>query len=279
MKTFRPRQEAELSFVVDETLERRQGKKIVYKGWFRDAVRSTGNKVAVSLGIRWCCLCLLVTVPWAKRKWALPFLCVPVLSEKTCKRLGKPHKSGIAWTIWMLQKLRVWYPDAKITLLGDGGFAAVELVATCQQLNIKLISRLRTDAQLYAFAGPQPQRQARPQTAKGRSPALPGKRSCRPENALVSDAFWRGTAKRSASIGYRTGVCLWHTPGPKARSYSLGSGSVSSQRRSGQAKSALSARFSFRRNPAVSAEEISGRLCGPLEYRSNVRGNAGASGF
>ena len=41
-----------LLVLIDETLERRQGKKIGYKGWFRDAVRSTANKVAVSLGIR-----------------------------------------------------------------------------------------------------------------------------------------------------------------------------------------------------------------------------------
>ena len=47
---------AVLEILVDETLERRAGKKIGYKGWFRDGVRSVGNKVAVSLGLRWCCL-------------------------------------------------------------------------------------------------------------------------------------------------------------------------------------------------------------------------------
>jgi hypothetical protein len=82
-----------LVFVVDETLERRAGKHIVYKGWFRDAVRSVGNKVAVSLGIRWCVVCLLVCVPWTSRAWALPVLGVPLLSEKTCKRLKKPHRA------------------------------------------------------------------------------------------------------------------------------------------------------------------------------------------
>jgi hypothetical protein len=59
-----------LLVLIDETVERRQGKKIGYKGWLRDAVRSTANQVAVSLGIRWCCLCLLVSVPWSRRPWA-----------------------------------------------------------------------------------------------------------------------------------------------------------------------------------------------------------------
>src|SRR5579872_6546994 len=70
-----------LVLLVDETLERRAGKKIGYKGWFRDAVRSVGNKVAVSLGIRGCCVCLLVWVPWSSRPWALPVIFRTILVQ------------------------------------------------------------------------------------------------------------------------------------------------------------------------------------------------------
>ena len=94
VETFVP-EGATLTLLVDETLERRAGKKIGYKGYFREGGRALGKHVAISLGIRWRCLCLLVSVPWAKRPWALPFLRVPVLSEKTCNRLKKPHRSGI----------------------------------------------------------------------------------------------------------------------------------------------------------------------------------------
>ena len=51
---------ATLMLVVDETLERRQGRRIRYKGRFYDAVRSTAHKVATSWGIRWCYIALLV---------------------------------------------------------------------------------------------------------------------------------------------------------------------------------------------------------------------------
>jgi len=71
---------ATLVLLIDETLERRQGKRIQYKGRFRDAVRSTVHQVVTCLGIRWCCIALLVEVPWSHRPWALPFLVVPVLS-------------------------------------------------------------------------------------------------------------------------------------------------------------------------------------------------------
>src|SRR5579871_2441900 len=157
-----------LVILVDETLERRAGKRIGYKGWFRDAVRSVGNKVAVSLGIRWCCLCLLVRVPWSSRAWALPFLAVPVLSKKTAKRLKKRHRSGVWWTCFLIEKVRAWCPEREITLIGDGGYAAVELVACCPRLRIKLVSRLRVDAQLYAFPGSQPSSKRGPSPRRGR---------------------------------------------------------------------------------------------------------------
>jgi hypothetical protein len=125
-----------LVLLIDETLERRSGKRIVYKSWFRDAVRSVGKKVAVSLGIRWCCVCLLVPVPWSSRLWALPFLAVPVLSEQACQRLKKRHRSGVEWAAVLIEKIRFWQPEREIILVGDGGYAAVELVATCQRLNV-----------------------------------------------------------------------------------------------------------------------------------------------
>jgi hypothetical protein len=211
VKTFVP-VGTPLVFVVDETLERRAGKQIVYKGWFRDAVRSTGNQVAVSLGIRWCCICLLVSVPWATRPWALPFLGVPVLSEKTAKRLKRPHKSGVTWTIWLLSKLRAWYPDAAMTLLGDGGFAAVELVRACQALDIRLVSRLRMDAGLYDFPAPQPKSKRGPKPKKGgRQRSLAGGFADPNSIWCQAQVAWYGGDTKP--IGYRTGVCLWYTQG------------------------------------------------------------------
>lgn len=208
--TFVP-EGAALTLLVDETLERRTGKKIGYKGWFRDAVRSVGNKVALSVGIRWCCVCLLVAVPWSSRPWALPFMAVPVLSEKTCQRLKKTHRGGIWWTISLLEKVRAWYPHREIVLIGDGGYAAVELVAACQRLKVKLVSRLRTDAQLHAFVAEQPTSKRGPKPKKGerlRSLAAvfadPARIWCQTE------VPWYGGPIKQ--VDYCTGVCLWYTP-------------------------------------------------------------------
>jgi hypothetical protein len=201
-----------LELLVDETLERRAGKKIAYRGWFRDGVRSVGNKVAVSLGIRWCCMCLLVRVPWASRSWALPFIAVPVLSEKTCRKLKKPHRGGIYWTLSLVEKVRAWYPERKIVLVGDGGYAAVELVAGCQRLSVTLVSRLRPDAQLHAFPGAQPASKRGPKPKKGaRLRSLKSVLADATTTWCESAVAWYGGQVRV--VGYRTGVCLWYTQG------------------------------------------------------------------
>ena len=205
-------QATSLILLVDETLERRAGKKIVYKGWFRDAVRSVGNKVVTTLGIRWLCFCLLVRVPWNQRPWALPFLTVPVLSEKTCTKRNKPHRSGVWWTGFLLEKIRAWYPDLDLVLVADGGFAAIELVAACQRLKVKLVSRLRLDAQLFDFAGPQPASKRGPKPKKGeRLPNLQA-RLMDPKTVWQKTtlAWYGGQEKQIETVSE---VCLWYTPG------------------------------------------------------------------
>lgn len=200
-----------LLVLIDETLERRQGKKISYKGWFRDAVRSTAHKVAVSLGMRWCCLCLLVDVPWSRRPWALPFLVVPVLSEKTAKRLGKPHRSGVWWAAALVGKIRAWHPDREIILGGDGEYAAVDLVAACQRRQVTQVARLRMDAGLYDFPAPQAGSKRGPKPKKGaRQPSL-RQRLADPHTVWhPARVAWYG--QQIKDVEWVSGVSLWYTP-------------------------------------------------------------------
>ncbi|CAA9398215.1 MAG: hypothetical protein AVDCRST_MAG22-1224 [uncultured Rubrobacteraceae bacterium] len=77
---------------IDETLERRYGKKILARGVYRDPVRSTHETFVKSSGLRWVCAMLLVEIPWASRVWALPFLSALAPSERYAARRGKRHK-------------------------------------------------------------------------------------------------------------------------------------------------------------------------------------------
>jgi len=158
-----------LVLLVDDTLERREGKKIRYKSRFHDAVLSTAAKVVTSMGLRWICMAILVPVPWSKRSWALPFMVSLTLAPRTSEKLHKPHRTLVDWAVFMIERVRRWQPGNEIILVGDGGYAAVVLVQRCQRLKrpVCFISRLRLDAVLHDFPSPKPKGKRGPQPKKG----------------------------------------------------------------------------------------------------------------
>ena len=203
-----------LLLVVDETLERRRGRKIKYKGWFRDPIRSTASHVSKSLGIRWICLAILVPVPWSQRWWALPFMTIPALGPKTSDKLKKRHRTIVDWAMIMIEKVRTWQPDRGIALMGDGSYAAVILVQRCQRLKrpVKLVSRLRLDACLHDFPGPQPKGKHGPKPKKGaRLPNLATRLADPKTRWQKLKVLWYGGEEKEIEIV--TDVCLWYRRG------------------------------------------------------------------
>jgi hypothetical protein len=106
-----------LQILVDETMERRKGAKIKTKGVFRDAVRSSCKKVVHCYGLRLVAMMLLVQVPWSRHLWALPFFTVQAPSEKTCSKLGKPHKGVIDRVCLGLRLVQRWIPQRALIKL------------------------------------------------------------------------------------------------------------------------------------------------------------------
>jgi hypothetical protein len=203
-----------LVVLIDDTLERRRGRKIKYKGWFRDPIRSTAKHVTKSLGIRWLCLAILVPVPWSQRPWALPFMVIPALGPKTSAKLGKRHRTLVDWAMIMIRKVRCWQPDREIVLVGDGTYAAVPLIQCCQRLKgpVKLVSRLRLDACLHDFPGPQPKGKRGPKPKKGaRQPSLQARLANPKTRWQRLRVLWYGGREKEIEIV--TGVSLWYRRG------------------------------------------------------------------
>ena len=82
---------------IDDTIERRRGKRIAAKGIYRDPVRSSKSHFVKASGLRWLSLMLLAPIPWAGRVWALPFLTVLAPSERYCRERGRRHKKLTDW--------------------------------------------------------------------------------------------------------------------------------------------------------------------------------------
>jgi len=200
---------------VDETLERRRGKKIAAKGIYRDPVRSSHGHFVKASALRWVCLMLLVPIPWASRVWALPFLSVLAPSERHAAEQGKRHKKLTDWARQSLFLVRRWWPEREIVAVADSGYAAIALLGRCARLPkpIAIVTRLRLDAALYEPPPPRKKGQM------GR-PRLKGKRL--PNLAVAAEdrstvwtpvtvADWYGGGERSVEVVSDT--ALWYHTG------------------------------------------------------------------
>jgi hypothetical protein len=207
--------EGPLVLGIDDTLERRRGKKICAKGIYRDPVRSSRQHFVKTSALRWVCLALLVPVPWASRVWSLPFLSALAYSERYAEEQGKRHKTLTDWAGQLLLLVRRWYPEREIVAVADGGYAALKLLDRCRSLSepITFITRLRLDAALYKPAPPRHCGQiGRPRLKGDRLPNL----SVLAEDpttdwAPITLNNWYGNSKRTIEIV--SGTALWYSTG------------------------------------------------------------------
>ena len=206
-----------LVFGIDETLERRRGAKIKARGIYRDAVRSSRHQLVKSSGLRWISLMWLGLVPWARRHWALPVLTVLAPSSRYYQRQGRRHKKITDWARQMVMQLRRWLPHRPLVLVGDNGYAVLDLLHCCQSLRqpVTLIARLRLDAALYAPAPPrEPGQNGRPPLKGPRRPSL---KSLLDQDhvpwTLAAVAWYDGTS-RMVELASQTAV--WYRSGKPA---------------------------------------------------------------
>ncbi len=203
---------ASVDLVIDETLERRWGGKISKRGHYRDSALSSRERSVSSPGLRWIVMAVVVTLPWTKQRWALPFLCVLATTPEVSARLGKRHKTVAMWAQQMVSLVRRWLPDREIKLMGDTAYTVLELGLHAQAQQVTLITTGRLDAVLHE---PPPERTphtiGRPRVGGLRLPAL--------ETVLQDpDTVWQqltldwyGEGERTLEIC--TGTALWYRYG------------------------------------------------------------------
>ncbi len=177
-----------LVFGIDETIERRWGRRIKARGLYRDAVRSSGGHFVKASGLRWISLMWLVHIPWAIRVWALPVFTLLAPSQRYYADKARAHKTVLDWARQMVFQLRRWLPSRKLVLVADNSYAALEFLHACQSLSepVAVVTRLRLDAAaLYQPAPPRkPEQLGWPRRTQssgawvtGRGPAYP---HCKP---------------------------------------------------------------------------------------------------
>jgi hypothetical protein len=198
--------------LIDETLERRKGKKIRAKGYYRDAVRSSKSQVVNTMGLKWLVMALSFRFNFAKRAFALPFFTVLEPSEKSTKKQEKPHKTTLDWSIQMVMQLVRFAPRVPFILVGDGAFACAKLAWTCFKYNIALVSRLKMNARIYALP------EETPAGKRGRKPKKGQRLISFKEMLKMEDLPWEeveiaGYDGKKKKIKYLTNTSMWGADG------------------------------------------------------------------
>jgi len=156
---------------LDDTAFHKSGRKVEGAGWWRDAVRSTGQKVVHCFGLNLVVLTLRIDPPWGGEPLGLPVnMRVHRKGEQTLLELAQR----------MLQEMAAWLPERTLELCADGFYASLagDLPPSC-----RLTSRMRRDAALYA---PPPKKIKR---GKGR-PRKKGRRLPTPEQIAKPHTRW-----------------------------------------------------------------------------------------
>src|SRR5205085_9640246 len=201
-----------VEIVIDETLERRWGPKISKRGHWRDSLRSSKERSVSTSGLRWVTMALVVSLPWTKQRWALPFLSVLATTPKVSQTLKRRHKPLARLAQQMVMMVRRWLPTVPIKVIGDGAYSVIELGLTCVKERVSLIAPLRLDARLFAPPPPpKPHQKGRPRVVGKRLPQL---------STVVSDpktawetitVNWYGGTKRKLEV--TSGTALWYSTG------------------------------------------------------------------
>jgi hypothetical protein len=155
---------------------------------------------------------LLVPPPWSTRPWALPFLTLLAPPARANTAATRRHKTTVEWTVQAVKVIGRWLGHWPWTLVGDGAYACVSLARLYAARWVTLISRLRLDAQWYAFPDRHAPRRRGPKPLKGqRLTALKDRVAEAYRRGKNLEVPWYGGTTRRVRV--LSDGCLWYTPG------------------------------------------------------------------
>jgi DDE superfamily endonuclease len=195
---------------IDETIERRRGRKIAARGVYRDPVRSSKEFFVKTQGLRWIALMLLTPIPWAQRVWALPFLAVLAPSERYHEERHMRHKTITDWAWQMILQVARWMPGRSLVVVADGTYAVLDFLLKVSRLPyVSAITRLRLDACLYDPAPPREAGKRGRQALKGQAQPKLAARLTDPTTQWKTHTLsWYGGTTREMELA--TGTALWY---------------------------------------------------------------------
>ena len=214
--------DAPIVVAVDDTLNRKTGKRIWAAGMHHDPLRSTARRAVFSFGHNWVVLSVQLRLPFAPGKtWSLPILMRLYRRKQKKGKPGRPrgerkaigqakpteYRTRPQLAREMLALLASWLPGRTIHVVGDSEYAGKSISRHLPD-NVHLTSRMVMNAALYE----QP-----PKRHKGQrdAPRKKGKRLPSPaERAKSKSCRWKKITVniygKRVRVWYKTCVALWY---------------------------------------------------------------------
>ncbi len=173
--------------------------------------RSTHSYTAFRWGHKWVVLALLVPVPWATRRSALPLLVALYRPKEENQKHEKRHKTPPQLLGQLVRILMRWFPDRKFIVTADGNYATHELaeLAARTTQRLTLVSLFYPNANLVepppAYAG-----KGRPRV-KGNDLPNPAEVVEGTPQRQILDVAWYGGGRRQVETV--TGTAHWYKSG------------------------------------------------------------------
>jgi SRSO17 transposase len=204
--TFVPR--GPILLAGDDTVTEHPGPHVYGKGRHRDPVRSTHTYTAFRWGHKWVVLALLVPVPWAARRWALPILVALYRPKEEDQKHGKRHKTPPRLLGQLVRTLMRWFPDRTFVVTADGNYATHELAGLAARTprRLTLVSLFYPNANLVE-PPPKYSGTGRPRV-KGEDLPDPAVVVESTPRRQALDVAWYGGGRRQVEVV--TGTGLWY---------------------------------------------------------------------
>jgi hypothetical protein len=160
--------ETVIDLAIDDTTCGRCGRHVAYAGYFKDA--SVGNtlKTVVHWAHNWVIGCVtLRSRRWPNWVIGLPVLFTLYRKRPDCDR-RHPFQTRQQIAAAMIRQVDEALPDWTIRVAADGQYATKTVVEAASTAGTNLVSRIRSDAAIYALPSPRrrPQRGRKPKKGK-----------------------------------------------------------------------------------------------------------------
>jgi hypothetical protein len=193
---------------IDDTTCSRCGKHVAWAGYFKDASISNTLKTVVHWAHNWVIGCLSMR----DRRWpawviGLPVLFVLYRKRKDCDR-SAPFLTRQQIAAQMIRDTREALPQRMIRIAADGQYATREVVGGASGIGSSLVSRMRSDAAIYALPPRRPRRQRGRRRKKGRRLPTPRQLARRRKTGwrtIEVLAYGKTVRRKVLPI-----ICLWY---------------------------------------------------------------------